>query len=499
TASIVLLDLKEEAVTVHSIAPQLKQIGLMLPYTPLYELLLRQFGKAIVATSGNISNTPIIFEDEKAKKELSRIADFILTNNRKIVVPQDDSVIKFSPFTRQKIVLRRSRGLAPSYINAHLKVADVSILAMGAMLKSTFSLQHQNNIYISQYLGDLQQFDTQQSYQHTLNHFLNLFDARVEKILCDKNKDYSSSRRGEELAEKMNIPIHAIQHHIAHFGAILGEHHLVHSDAPILGVIWDGTGLGDDSQIWGGEFFKYEKYDFLRCAHFDYFDFILGDKMPKEPRISALSACWQITDTEGFLKPKFTSTEWQIYSRLLNKKSNLKTSSVGRIFDAVASLLGVLDQQTYEGEAALQLEALATNYFKKNGLDFSANYFTEATPLHRIPTPSLMAGVIMDLQKGESVDFIAAKFHFSLMKLIDMVANNLKIKKIAFSGGVFQNGLLVDLIRHHLHSRFELYFHEQLSPNDENISFGQLICYEIEDQKYHLQIKKKYHVSSDSR
>ncbi|MEN0050879.1 MAG: carbamoyltransferase HypF, partial [Bacteroidota bacterium] len=167
TASIVLLDLKEEAVTVHSIAPQLKQIGLMLPYTPLYELLLRQFGKAIVATSGNISNTPIIFEDEKAKKELSSIADFILTNNRKIVVPQDDSVIKFSPFTKQKIILRRSRGLAPSYINAHLKVANTNILAMGAMLKSTFSLQHQNNIYISQYLGDLQQFDTQQSYQHT--------------------------------------------------------------------------------------------------------------------------------------------------------------------------------------------------------------------------------------------------------------------------------------------------------------------------------------------
>jgi len=150
-----------------------------------------------------------------------------------------------------------------------------------------------------------------------------------------------------------NIPIEKIQHHMAHFGAVLGENNLIYSKAPILGVIWDGTGLGNDNQIWGGEFFKYENYDFLRCHYFDYFDFILSDKMPKEPRVSALSACWEVMGMETIIQDKFTKTEWSIYTKLLAKENPLKTSSVGRIFDAVAALLGILDKQTYEGEAAM--------------------------------------------------------------------------------------------------------------------------------------------------
>ena len=220
-------------------------------------------------------------------------------------------------------------------------------------------------------------------------------------------------------------------------------------------MIWDGTGLGNDGQIWGGEFFKYEKYVFSRCYHFDYFDSILGDKMPKEPRVSALSACWDVMGAEDFLKDKFNKAEWNIYSNLLEKESRLQTSSVGRIFDALASLLGIIDKQSYEGEAAMRLEALASNYFKRNGLDFSSSYFQEGAHYYRIPTKSLMTNIILDLRKGKEKDWIAAKFHFSLAKLIEIVANNLKIRKIAFSGGVFQNSLLVDLIIHHLKSDFK--------------------------------------------
>lgn len=480
---IVLVGLKAAKIKA-SIAPNLKQIGAMLPYTPLFDLLLKKFQQPIVATSGNISNSPIVFEDKKAIVELSQIADLVVTNNRKIVIPQDDSVLKYTTFKQQKIILRRARGLAPTYINPALKLPNKSMLAMGAMLKSTFSFLQQGNTYISQYIGDLAQFDTEESYKYTIQHFLKLLNNQPAILLVDKHPEYPSTLFGQQFADKWTIPIEPIQHHLAHFGAILGEHNLLHADEPILGVIWDGTGLGNDTQIWGGEFFKYENYDFLRCYHFDYFDFILGDKMPKEPRISALSACWDVMGAERFLKDKFTNTEWKIYNKLLAKENPLKTSSVGRIFDAVAALLGILDKQTYEGEAAMQLEAMATEYFKQHGLAFSSSYFMEGAHYYRIPTKSLMTNIIMDLQKGKAADFIAAKFHYSLMKLVKIVANNGKIKKIAFSGGVFQNGLLVDLIIHHLSADFDLYFHQQLSPNDENISFGQLVCYQITQLKH---------------
>ncbi len=499
---IVLLDCKEASTAADfvDVAPGLQHLGIMLPYTPLYELLLYKFGKPIVATSGNVSHSPIVFQDEKAVVGLSAIADLILNNNRKITVPQDDSVITFSPFAGQRIVLRRARGLAPTYINPDLDWPTQSIIATGAMLKSTFSFLHQGNTYISPYLGDLASFDTQENYKHTLQHFLDLFKTDADIILCDKHPAYPSTQYGENRSKALNIPLKSIQHHMAHFGAVLGENNLIHAKKPVLGVIWDGTGLGNDGQIWGGEFFKYEQYDFLRCYHFDYFDSILGDKMPKEPRISALSACWDVMGAEDFLQHKFSQTEWQVYSHLLKKENTLQTSSVGRIFDAVASLLGIMDQQTYEGEAAMQLETMALQYFKANGLDFPSSYFMEGAHYYRIPTQSLMTNILMDLQKGKAKDFIAAKFHFSLMKIIKIVANNLKIEKIAFSGGVFQNGLLVDLIQHHLKSDFQLFFHQQLSPNDENISFGQLVCYQIEQyKKPNFQNKVNEHVLSNSR
>lgn len=500
-APIVLLVMKQDADITNEIAKDLNRIGVMMPYTPLYEILLDEFGRSIVATSGNTSNAPIIYEDEVALNELSKIADAILMNNRDIVIPQDDSVVQYSIFERQKIILRRSRGYAPTYINPSLQLPSQTILAMGAMLKSTFCFLHQGNTYISQYLGDLSHFDTQQNYQNTIQHFLALFQTRPEIILTDQHPAYPSSQYGDQLSSESDLTVRRIQHHVAHFGAILGEHDLIHSQESVLGVIWDGTGLGDDGQIWGGEFFKYENYDFSRCYSFDYFDSILGDKMPKEPRISALSACWGVVGSENLLSKKFNQTEWQVYSKLLGKYRSLKTSSVGRIFDAVASLIGIMDKQSFEGEAAMQLEAMAMKYFQLHGLDFTSSYFNEdAHYYHQIPTKTLMAKIIMDIQKGESKEFIAAKFHFSLMKIIKIIANNLKIKQITFSGGVFQNSLLVDLILYHLKVDFQLYFHKELSPNDENISFGQLVCFQIEKQKKSLlNHKSNKHVSSDSR
>ena len=498
-APIVLLTVKEElqsGIHVDLIAPKLSQLGVMLPYTPLFEQITEGVGKPLIATSGNISGSPIIFQDDKAEKYLSEIADLVVSNNREIVVPQDDSVVKFTEYYGKQIVIRRSRGFAPTYIAAHrfdnfLKVVkSESVLALGALMKSTFSWAHQGNIYVSQYLGDLENFDTQQNFEHTLNHFLTLFDDKPHRILTDKHPDYFSTQLGERLSKEWGIPIHKIQHHQAHFAAVLAENNLLESKEPVLGVIWDGTGLGDDGQIWGGEFFTYHQNNFLRCYHFDYFPMILGDKMAREPRISALSLAHNVYGADDFLGKKFSNTEGVLYRKMLTQKDVLLTSSVGRLFDGVASLLGLADKVSYEGEAAMLLEECAKPYFNKNGLAFSENYIFDSpfdgTSRYnrddRVPTKTLIQNIVFDLKNGTSRykreekdrSLIAAKFHISLVHIIKKVAQNTGCKKIAFSGGVFQNSLLVDLIIHHLDSEFDLFFHQQLSPNDECISFGQL-------------------------
>ncbi|MBX2877247.1 MAG: carbamoyltransferase HypF [Saprospiraceae bacterium] len=498
-APIVLLEKGVQTSMAEGVAPGLEKVGLILPYAPLFECLLHSFGRAIVATSGNVSHSPIIYQDQKALQELVEIADFVLLHNRDIALPQDDSVITHTLFQQHKIILRRSRGLAPTYINPDLDLPTERILAMGAMLKSTFTLLNQGHVYVSQYLGDLAHFDAQLNYQYTIRHFLNLFRTRPAVVLIDQHPSYPSFQVGKELAAEYGASVYAIQHHQAHFGAVLGECNQIHTDEPILGVIWDGTGLGDDQQIWGGEFFVYEDYQFRRSHHFEYFDFILGDKMPREPRISALSACWDIDGATALLREKFNEQEWKLYSKLLSKENPLQTSSLGRIFDAVAAMLGILDRQTYEGEAAMRLEAAATRYFKQSGLNFSSSYFEAKKLSSPIPTRSLMGGIIKDLQADKNKEYIAAKFHYSLVHLIQSVATELKIKKLAFSGGVFQNSLLVDLLHHHLSGEFELFFHRELSPNDENISFGQVVCYQI---RKHRQVitnnKSNDHVLSDS-
>jgi hydrogenase maturation protein HypF len=483
---IVLLSIKKHRtsnIRIEQIAPGLTRLGVMIPYTPLYALFLEAFAKPIIATSGNITESPIIYNNQQALSELSSISDYILTNNRKIVVPQDDSVITFTQQHSQKIIYRRSRGLAPNYIAGTLALPDTTILAAGAMLKSTFTWLHQKNVFVSQYLGNLEHFDTQKNYRHTVEHFFDLFDEKPALVLVDKHPDYFSTRFAEQLSDEPDVPLKKYQHHIAHFAAILGENNLIDSDEPVLGVIWDGTGLGNDGQIWGGEFFIYQHYKFTRLSHFDYFDFILGDKMPREPRISALSVTKKCDIPKELLQKKFSAYEWKNYQTLLQKPDNLKTSSAGRLFDAIASLLDLKNRAHFEGEAAMLLEAQAQAFVNRHRHDYSEEY-----PLHFqepcVPVKTLFQGIMDDVQAGKNKGAIAWKFHYSLAGLIAETTQKTNIHKIAFSGGVFQNALLTDLILHQLKDKNELYFHKKLSPNDENISFGQLMCYLIELERY---------------
>ncbi|MDX2302462.1 MAG: carbamoyltransferase HypF [Microscillaceae bacterium] len=476
---IVLLDLQENktsGIAHWEIAPNLHQIGVMLPYTPLFVLLLREFQKPIVATSANLSNSPIIYEDEKALQDLGEIADLILTHNRPIVAPQDDSVISLAAWDQQPIFLRRSRAFAPNFIpkkevlksrsEFNLQTKPKTILAMGAEMKSTFALTHQNNLYISQYLGDLESYETQENYQKLIRHFLKLFHTQPELIVVDQHPRYFSTQLGQELAKEFQIPVKHVQHHFAHFAAVLSENELLDSPEKILGIIWDGTGLGSDQQIWGGEMMIYHQKSFKRIAHLPYFPMIAGDKMPREPRISALCATYGLENASELLRHKFTETEWKIYGQLLQKPT-LQTSSIGRLFDALASLLGIVDQASYEGEAAMLLESIARQYLKKTPR-FQISFDPAKT--HR----DFLEELIQDILAKKEVGQIALKFHLYLVKLIENQAKIQKIKKIALSGGVFQNILLVTLIKQSLGGEFQLFFHHQLSPNDENIAFGQI-------------------------
>jgi len=454
------------------IAPGLNSLGVMLPYAPLLEQLAASLARPLVATSGNISRSPIVYEDEEALAELSKIADAVLTHNRRIIAPQDDSVVRFTTAGRQ-IILRRSRGMAPSYFTSSLKL-KAPILAMGAHMKSTVTLFHKNNLYVSQYLGDLESADTEAVLNNTTQHLLSITGAKPSMILTDGHPQYASTLLGNKLADERNISTEAIQHHEAHFAAVLLENELLDTDRKVLGVVWDGTGLGADGKAWGGEFFLFCEGRIQRVGHWSFFPLLLGDKMAREPRLASLSL------TQGRfeeLKNKFTPTEWNLYT-LLQKKEKMQTNSVGRIFDAVASILNCCDRATYEGEAALFIESLAESFFEANPLYYRP--YDLAINGCELNASRLIQSIAQDISNGVAASEASARFHCTLVESIKIISIQQATSAIAFSGGVFQNATLVSLIERELASPYQLYFHQQLSPNDESVSLGQVAWHALQ-------------------
>ena len=463
-----------KSICVNTIAPGLTRMGIMLPYTPLFQLLMDKYGLPVVATSGNVSNAPIVFNRHNADELLEAVADMVIHDDRDIETPQDDSVMAFSPFNQQQIIIRRSRGLAPAYIPEENQFRAVNALATGAMLKSAFAVAQSGVINISQYLGDLDNYDAEVSYEHALNHMVSLVDASPELIITDLHPDYPSTRMGLKLAGKWGIPVETVQHHKAHFAAILGEHWQALSKRNVLGVIWDGTGLGEDGHIWGGEFFHFADYFVDRVGHLAYFPMPLGDKVAREPRLSAMMIGGSIKAYQKQLEAKFSEEEWKVYDVLRNQESRIKSSSIGRLFDAMASILGLADKQSYEGEAAMLLEDLACDYRIRTRPVSLDHYTIEILDEGTADYIPMLEEVASDLKAGTDKGHIALKFHVSLVELVRQYAHHTNLSAIAFSGGVFQNPLLVDLLIDRIGSTYELYFHNQLSPNDENIAFGQL-------------------------
>jgi hydrogenase maturation protein HypF len=474
-APIVLCTLKEEVETgiaTDLIAPRLAKIGVMLPYSPLLALIATSFGKPLIATSGNVSGSPILFTDVEALDGLSNIADFFLTYDRDVVIPQDDSVIQFTKKHQQKIILRCSRGMAPNYFSPPFD-DDLTALAMGADLKSSFALLDNNRCYVSQYLGNQSAFEAQQSFSHTLQHLTSILRFEPEMVIVDKHPDYFVSQAGKELARKHHLPLYEVQHHQAHFAAVLAENNLLESNEPILGVIWDGTGYGDEKHSWGGEAFLFAEGKIKRMAHLDDFTVIAGDKMAKEPRLSALSLLQNTADAQVLLRDKFSAQEWNYYQRLLAKEEAVKTSSMGRLLDGIASLLNVCNRSSYEGEAAMQLEALAATC--REAITSGYSFYIEKNLVHWQP---MLKEILSDVSDGVEKSLIALKVHRTLADMVKALAQKTGVTRIAFSGGVMQNALLVDLLIESLDG-YELFFHQQLSPNDECIAFGQLACLAI--------------------
>lgn len=446
----------------------LNQIGIMLPYSGILQLLALELENPIVATSGNLHGSPIISEQKESLLILKDICDYFLHHNLEITNPQDDSVVKFSFKFNQQVIFRRSRGYAPNYFSPPIK-SDKKIMALGGHLKSTIAFLPNDYLYISQYLGNLDHFDVYDRLTQTVSEFIDIFENDPDIIVIDKHPSYQSSQYGLELSQKFNINIHKVQHHKAHFASVLGEHELFESTIPILGVIWDGTGYGDDKQIWGGEFFTYQKKKIERLTHFNYFDWLAGDKMAKEPRISFFALAENFMNSD--ILNKFTSNELKIYTSL-KEENMLKTSSVGRLFDAVSSLLNICDKNTYEGEAAILLENCITDY----NINTCKTYHP-FTKTNDISTQLILKNIYSDHKKGLAKEIIITNFLFTLASIILHISRLNNIYNIALSGGVFQNTILTDMIKELSQDKVELFFNRKLAPNDENISYGQIMYF----------------------
>ncbi|HSQ47576.1 MAG TPA: Sua5/YciO/YrdC/YwlC family protein, partial [Lutibacter sp.] len=468
--NIIALGNYKGKIALNAVAPGLNQLGAMLPYSGILQLLANELNFPIIATSGNIHSSPIIGNNEEAFEKLQQVADYFVQHNLEISHPQDDSVVKFSTKFNQQVLFRRARGYAPNYFEAKLNSQE-TIMAMGADLKSSIAFYPNEYLYVSQYLGNLQNFDVYNRFTSTVNSFISIFEQQPEVVLADKHPGYQSTQFGKEMALKNKSKLVEIQHHKAHFSAILGEHQLF--SEKVLGVIFDGTGYGDDGNIWGGEFFDYENNEIKRINHIDYFDWLLGDKMAKEPRLSLLSLASD--EMLEVLQEKFTANELKTYQTLKNTNT-LKTSSVGRLFDAVASLLHLTDYNTYEGEAAILLENSISSYDIKSCKSYLS------APEKGISATEIIKNMVDDFQNGNPKDQLILNFLYTLAFSIFEIAKSNNYKHMAFSGGVFQNTTLVDIIIELAPKEIKLYFHKDLSPNDENISFGQLM--------YYLNIKK---------
>ncbi|MEX2161371.1 MAG: carbamoyltransferase HypF [Anaerolineales bacterium] len=468
---IVLLRRKSGSTIAEEVAPGHTHLGVMLPYTPLHYLLLERAGgipEAWVMTSGNRSEEPILTGNDEAREQLGHIASAFLLHDRPIQERMDDSVVRVEgPDHRSP--LRRARGFAPTPI--HLEWSMQPTLATGAELKNTFGLGMERYAFVSQHIGDLSNFETLAAYEKAIAHYEHLFRIKPAAIAYDLHPDYLSTRYALARAAKEGLPSIAVQHHHAHIASCMAEHGLP-AEARVIGFAFDGTGYGTDGAIWGGEVLVASYTGFQRAYHLNYVPMPGGDLAVKQPWRMALA--WlnklEIAGAEFNLKiaPKEFSAAWQQLASGLNAPS---TSSIGRLFDAVAALVGLRSEVSYEGQAAIELE----NHVDPSEDGAYAFTVAEGT-FSALP---VIAAVLADVRAGLPVGLIAARFHNGLADLVLDLAQAIRqrdgLESVALSGGVWQNLTLLAAARARLEGAgFHVYSHEQVPANDGGLALGQL-------------------------
>jgi hydrogenase maturation protein HypF len=484
---IVLLKKIKRTTLADNLAPGIDEIGVMLPYTPLHHLLFQQSDcpEALVMTSGNISGMPICTANDDALTQLGAIADLFLLHNRDIVTRVDDSVVKI--IADRPFILRRARGFAPAPIQVAWKLPK--ILACGPGLKNTFSLGRGRSVFPSQHIGDLDNLASYEFYRESIEHLQKVFQLEPEAVACDLHPDYMSS----SYAAESKLPLYKVQHHHAHAVAVMGEHGI---EEPVLAVILDGTGLGDDGTSWGGEILRAELTGYERLGHLSYLHLPGGDVAATEPWRMGLAALFQTFGPEGISLDCLPETLRHLDSGSLRVISSMLTtgfnspltSSCGRLFDAVASLLGVRQRISYEGQAAMELEALAKRARTSSWIeDILPNSHTaishslmEKNGKWEICSAEFVKRVIDGIGRGEATSSIALQFHAMLINIITRLIENLSlqtgIRKVVLSGGCMQNSLLMEGLLHTLQSiHLKVFTGKSLPINDGAISFGQTI------------------------
>ena len=476
---VVLLRWKHSSSNISlAVAPNLKYLGAMLPYTPLHHLLLRETGLPLVMTSGNLSEEPIAKDNDEALTRLRGIADYFLLHNRDIFARYDDSVYIVEGIPQ---AIRRARGYAPYPI--FLPFRSKQVLACGGELKNTFCLTKDEHAFLSQHIGDMENEETLDHFENTIELYKKLFRIEPEIMAYDMHPEYLSTKYALQAGSEQGLSLIPVQHHHAHIVSCLVENKV---EGPVIGVAFDGTGYGTDGTIWGGEFLLADWRNFQRVGHLEYVPLPGGEVAIKKPYRMALSYLYTLLGEDFYLEglplSKLNPTELDIIIKQQLKRgiNSPLTSSAGRLFDAVSALVGVRGEIDYEAQAAIELEMLAPDKldeFESESYPFS---IVEHQGMRVVKLGELFSAIVQDVRNRIPALIISLKFHNTTAQIITrmcrLIASESGINQVALSGGVFQNRLLLRLATAALQKEgFSVLTHHLVPCNDGGISLGQAV------------------------
>ena len=465
-----ILVLKQKKILAAAVSNGLNSIGAMLPYMPMHYLLFRFLKTvAVVLTSGNISDEPLIIDDLLAEKQLMSIADSFLSYNRQIINRTDDSVLRI--IGKKTSLIRRSRGYVPRPVDLNFNIEG--IIALGAEQKNSFCIGKGNQAIMSQYIGDLKNPATYKFFTETIERFSDIFRFKPEIVACDLHPQYLSTHHAQLFENEYKIPLVSIQHHHAHIVSCMAEHGL---DEEVIGICLDGTGFGPDENIWGSEFMIADLKSFSRFTHFDYIPMPGGEKAIKEPWRMAYSYIFNYFGDNFDYKSvhlfnSINSQKLSLIKEMIVKKMNSPlTSGAGRLFDAVSAILGLCPVETFDSEAPMRLES---------AIDCETNEFYPFLANKTVIFADTLKAILADIPRQE-ISVIAAKFHNTVAQVILEVSNQIRkdtcLKKVVLSGGVFQNKYLLEKSSFLLNSNgFKVFTNHLVPANDGGISLGQII------------------------